>query len=388
LTKVRRAATLQLGGRTNRLNSLNEEGLLKILRRRGWIVVLAALVVTFVSYLAGSLRQGTYSAEAVAVVAANRTLTPDQANRLAVTDAGLIPTDTAIADAVARLLGTTRSDVFGRISVFNDPGTALLRVRYKGTSAENALAGASAVALSISGSRPASPNIAPGTISIVRVPSDASSSKAVGTLVVIGAALGLALGALLLVAWERTDPRLDDLEDLGTEVNCPTSSIDNLTDAAATALLERWRELGGASGTSVALLPTSTRLEVLVPNLARSLAAADTTRQTAVASNGPALLADGVPTTPQRAKVGPTLFSGGVPGGSSAGQGVALACDLTVLVAEEGSRRRDVRQSLNVLREYGIVPAWAILASRSSLVDVRARAQAPIAESRVAEKSS
>ena len=361
--------------------------MLKILRRRGWIVVLAAVVVTFVSYLVGSLRQGTYSAEAVAVVAANSELTPDQANRLAVTNAGLIPTDTAIADAVARSLGTTRSDVLDRISVFNEPGTALLRVRYNGTSAENALAGARAVVFSITGSRPASPNIAPRTIGIVRIPTQASSSKAVETLVVIGAVLGLALGALLLVAWERTDPRVDDLEDLNAEVRCPTSSTDNLSNAAAKALLERWRELGSASG-SVALLPTTTRLEGLVPNLAWRLAAADNTGQTAVAPDGPAVLADGVPTTPQRAKVGPTLFVGGVPGGRSAGQGVALACDLTVLVAEEGSRRKDVRQALNVLQEYGIVPAWAILASRSSLVDVRTRMQAPIAESRVAEKSS
>jgi capsular polysaccharide biosynthesis protein len=367
---------------------LNEEIVLKILRRRGWIVVLAAVVVTVVSYLVGSHRRGTYSAEAVAVVAANRVLTPDQANRLAVTDAGLIPTDTAIADAVARSLGTTRSDVLDRISAFNDPGTALLRIRYRGTSSENALAGARAVAFSISGTRPASPNIAPRTISIVRIPNGTSSSKAVGTLVVIGAVLGLALGALLLVAWERTDPRVDDLDDLGTEVRCPTSSTHNLSNAAATALLERWRELGGASGTSVALLPASTHFEELVPNLAWRLAAADNTGQTAAASDGPALPVDGVPTTPHRATVGPTLFVGGVPGGRSAGQGVALACDLTVLVAEEGTRRKDVRQALDVLREYGIVPAWAILVSRSSLVDVRARVQAPIAESRVAETSS
>lgn len=362
--------------------------MLKILRRRGWVVVLAAVLVTVTSYFVGSHRQGTYSAEAVAVVAANRQLTPDQANRLALTDASLIPKDTAIASAVARSLGTTTSDVLDRISVFNEPGTALLRVRYRGTSAGNAVTGARAVVTSIAGSRPVSPNIAPRSISIVRIPNDASSSKDIKTLVVIGAALGLALGALLLVAWERTDPRVDDLEDLSSEVRCPTSSVDNLSDAAATALLERWRELSGASGMSVAMLPASRDLEEHLPNLARELAAADNTGQTVVASNRPASRAGAVPTTAHRTTGGPTLIVGGVPGSGAAGQGVALECDLTVLVTEQGTRWKDVRKALDVLREFGIAPAWAILVSRSSLGDVRARVQSPIAESQPARTSS
>jgi capsular polysaccharide biosynthesis protein len=361
---------------------------LKILRRRGWIVVLAAVVVTVVSYLVGSHRRGTYSAEAVAVVAANRQLSPDQANKLAVTDAGLIPTDTAIASAVARSLGTTTSDVLGRISVFNEPETALLRVRYRGTSPGNALKGTIAVVTSIDGSRPVSPNIAPRSISVVRIPNHASSSKDLETLVVIGAVLGLALGALLLVAWERTDPRVDDLEDLSSEVRCPASSVDNLSDAAATALLERWRKLGGASGMSVAMLPASSHVEEHLPNLARGLAASDNTGQTVVASNGPASRVGDVPTTAPRTTGGPTLILGGVPGSGSAGQGVALACDFTVLVAEQGTRRKDIRKALSVLREFGIAPAWAILGSSGSLGDVGARVQSPIAESQVARTSS
>jgi hypothetical protein len=361
---------------------------LTILRRRGWILVITPLVVTVTAeaaYVFGSDQQRTYSAEAVAVVATSSRLSPDQANRLAVTYARLIPADTAVMGAVARSLGTTVPDVSGRISVFNDPQTALLRINYRGTSATNSIAGTKAVMDAIKGSRPVSPNIAPRSVSIVRIPNRASASRDLGNVVLISLVLGSALGALLLVAWERTDPRVDSLADLSSEVPCPISSADDLSDAAATALLDRWRELGGGSRIHIAMLPVNTQSEAVVPNLARRLAHGDTAEQTIVSSNiAPASPSGAVRKNASRTRSGPTmLVVGGVPGSGSAGQGVALASELTVLVAQKGTRRKDVRRALRVLREFGVAPAWAILASRSSLGDVR-RVRSRVAESHVA----
>src|SRR5207302_7330078 len=116
---------------------------------RGWVVLLATVITAVVAYVAASLRTPSYSAKGVAVVAANRGLTPDQAIGLAVTDAALIPQDAAIVGSVARALHTTRDDARSRLSTANDPATAILRIDYRGTSASNAQAGATAVLRSI-----------------------------------------------------------------------------------------------------------------------------------------------------------------------------------------------------------------------------------------------
>ena len=120
--------------------------MLRILRRRGWVLVAAVLVTTLFADLVASHRGVTYSAESTAVVSAspNSLLTPDQSNTLAGTYAVLIPKDTAILGSVASRLGTSVSDVQKRISVINTIGTALLQIDYRGTSAANSIAGATA----------------------------------------------------------------------------------------------------------------------------------------------------------------------------------------------------------------------------------------------------
>jgi hypothetical protein len=309
------------------------------------------------AYAVASLRAASYSTEGIAVVAANPVLTPDQAIRLAVTDAVLIPRDAAIARSVARSLQTTPKDVRSRLSVFNDPATAILRIEYSGATASEALAGATAVLRSIAGPRPVSPNIAAGSIQIVRLPTPPAASRTAPTLVAIGVILGLALGSILLVAWERADPRIDDLDDLSAVAAGPAVSFDALTRAAAGALLERWRKLGGGSSVSVALVPVTEGLEPTVDELAHALARVDETAVVAAPVTSRSLLPRGL---------GMSLVVGGVPGGPRAGEGVASACDLTVLVVERGTRRADLHLALEVLHRFGVRPAWAILLSPGS----------------------
>jgi capsular polysaccharide biosynthesis protein len=348
--------------------------MLRALRRRWWVVLLTTVIAGVAAYAVASLRSATYSAEGVAVVTANRVLTPDQANGLAVTDAVLIPKDAAITASVARSLGTTTKDVRSRLSVFNDPATAVLRIDYEGRSAGEAQAGATAALHGIAGSHPVSPNIARNSIHVVRFPTPPAPSRGVPTLVAIGIILGLALGALLLVAWERTDPRIDDLDDLGAAAAAPATSLDSMSDPATAVLLERWRELAGQSPASVALVPASERLEPSLGDVARALALADEAVNVVPGNGSQSSL-------PTRGET--SLVVGGVPGGRLAGEGVALACNLTVLVVERGTRRVDVRRALEVLHRFGIHPAWAILISRASLAHARDRAKAGTGQSKV-----
>src|SRR4051794_11665409 len=107
-----------------------------MLRRRGWLLAITTIAGAACAYAVGAVRRAESPAEAGGVVSADAQLTPDQANRLAITYAGLIPNDEAIAVTAARALGTTPAEVSRRLSVFNDLNTALLRIDYRATTRE------------------------------------------------------------------------------------------------------------------------------------------------------------------------------------------------------------------------------------------------------------
>jgi capsular polysaccharide biosynthesis protein len=313
-----------------------------MLRRRGWLLAVTTALVAVCAYLVGSMRPAVYSAEAVGVVSANARLTPDQANQLAITYARLIPNDEAIAATAARSLRTAPSDVLRRLSVFNDLNTALLRIDYRAATPEGARAGAEAVLQAVTGGRPVSPNIAPNTIGVVAQPRRAASSRSVPALVAVGLILGLALGAVLIVAWERMDPRIDDLSQLSSELACPASSFQALSDPSTAALLERWKALSRQPlarrpQLRVALLPVTSRAEQHLHRVTEKL------------SRG---LADGAACM---------LLQSGVLTEGSADLGVVMSSDITVLVVERGAPRAAVRKTANMLHTFGIAPGWAIL---------------------------
>jgi capsular polysaccharide biosynthesis protein len=338
-------------------------------RRRVGIIALATLCCAGVTYALSGTVAKKYSAEAVVVVASSRQVTPDQANRLAITDAALIPKDEAIGRHLAAELGTTISEVRRRLSVTNDPETALLRIDYRGATASDARSGAIAVARSITGSNPESNNIAPKSIEIVQLPNRVSAASSLGTLMPVAVILGLALGAVLAVAAERADPRIDDLEDLAAAVSCPVSRVDGLSSSAASALLTRWTALAGLRPISVALLPVDERFEPSLPPVARTLALADERERAVVIDAVPELPSHSVRTESQGVQAADLrLLTAGVPGGTSAGEGVALGADLTVLVLEPGTRLAKLRNAVEVLANFGTAPAWAVLVSREALV--------------------
>jgi capsular polysaccharide biosynthesis protein len=347
---------------------------LRILRRPGnaGVIALCAITVAILAYLVASARSTTYSAEALGVVHQSSSLTPDQANRLAVTYASLIPKDAAIRRRVAAAVETTPGEVGRRLSVFNDSTTALLRIDYRGTSADDALAGARATLRSLAGPNPTSANIAPGSIGVVQLPTRASGSKNVKSSVVVGVLLGLGLGALLVIALQRGDPRIEDTDELTAQLGCPASAFEPLSDIGARALVERWRVLAGRPGLQVvALLPVREGMEEQLRDVALRLADAEESVEPLALAPGahPEESLDdfgrATSTNGGSQRPGPArqlvLVAGHVPGDESGGEALAMMCDLTVLVVPQGLRRSEIEAAVGVLEKFGARPAWVIM---------------------------
>ena len=321
--------------------------MLRVVRRRGWVLLTTIVVATMCAYLVASHRGETYTAESTAVVAATpgSLLTPDQADTLASTDAVLIPKDTAILRSVATRLGTSVSDVQARISVFNTTGTALLLIDYRGTSAANSIAGATAALGAVAGTYPVSPNIIPGSIGAVQTPTQASASKSVAVLVALGAILGIALGLLLMVVWERVDPRIDRPEDLSQEVGSPTSPVTAISPAGVNALVARWTALADHGPSRIALVPVTADVHADLPKVAL--------RFSPVHGNGDDL-------APPIGNVVPEMIICPVPSADLTALQSIMDCDLVVLVARRGTPRAVLRGLLDSLTEFGVSPSWAI----------------------------
>jgi capsular polysaccharide biosynthesis protein len=309
----------------------------------------------------------------------------DQADRLAGTYAVLITEDPAILERVALEFGLTTDEVRDRISAVNDFGTSLLRIRFRASTPEAAVAGATYAAELVSDTQPASPRIVPGSISLVQLPELPDEGLSTPYIVAVGALLGLILGTTLVVVWERAHPRVSDADDLSAAAAAPASALRGRHDDTLKALLDRWRELGGRSPTRVALLP------------------ADAPHRGATERAAELLLASGDDTdalaarrTSSRRPVRPAreepddLGAGGLRRASSertlrpaeresdvriligsAPAAAAMWSDLVVLVAEPGASANAVAATRAALEQFGVRPGWALL------VDKRATAPTP-----------
>jgi capsular polysaccharide biosynthesis protein len=277
-----------------------------------------------------------------------------EAANLATSYADLIPADRLIAQRLAQEIGGDPDVVESNITVTNDFNTTIVRLSFSDGDPQVALKGARFLAESVSGSAPVSPQIAPRSLTIVRLPSEVTS-QAMGTpaVAVLGAILGAVLGVILLLAWERSDPRIDDLETLEAEIACPTTSLEHASPESTAALLDRWIALAGTEPAHVALLPVSANAEPAAVRACDELArvAQSSRRVSAVESPSP---------TPEAAPI--VLGLGGIPGSDRAGEGLAIRSDVSVLVVTKGTRIADLRRTLGVLEQYGVAPVWAVMA--------------------------
>jgi len=350
--------------------------MLRALRRRGWVLLVTIVVTTACAYIVASRSGETYTAESTAVVAAspNSLLTPDQAITLAGTYAVLVPKDTAVLRSVATKLGTSVSEVEDRISVSNTTGTALLLIEYRGTSAANSIAGATDALSAIAAQHPVSPNIIPGSVGAVQAPTAASASKSVTVLVALGVILGIALGSLLLVVWERVDPRIDRPEDLSQEIGSPASPVSAISQSGVNALVARWKELADHGPSRVALVPVTADVRSELPKVALRLSQVQVNGNQFPGNVAPPWgdqTREGITQSEHLAQpIGnftPEMIVCGVPSADLTALRSIMDCDLVVLVARRGTPRAALRESLDSLTEFGVAPKWAILLGANPL---------------------
>jgi len=281
----------------------------------------------------------------------------DSAIKLATTYAGLLPEDSQVIKYVARRSNLSQDDVRHGLTVTNDQNSAVIRVRFRAKDAGSAAAAARAFATAVSGPSPVSDSIAPRSLSIVKMPDpgDAPAGHSTKT-VAIGLILGLALGILLLIAWERADPRFDSPRRLSEGLGSPVSEFDLMSAGSVVALIDRWHRLTGHSPARVAVLAAVPRAELVVGSVIDRLAEAALDDGRAVTDGrgasgfGPVTI-DGTL----------TLVAGGTPGTEAAGERLAAPADMTVLVVPRGTRGAKVSRALALLDQFAVKPEWALL---------------------------
>lgn len=240
------------------------------IRRRWWVVVLCIVVASATAYGAAKLRAQSYSAEAVLVVPASGPGPghADEAKGLATTYAALIPQDQQLLRYVGARFGLTAKQAGRHITATTDTTTALLVVHYRANRQEIARRGAIVIARAVTGPHPATPNIAANSLSVVHLPTHASTSRGPRSIIALGAILGIFVGIVLLIALERSDPRIDDKYVLAAHAGCPATCVSELSEATTAGLLARWRTLSHAEPPTIALIATSSRSERALPALA------------------------------------------------------------------------------------------------------------------------
>ncbi|HEX6678534.1 MAG TPA: hypothetical protein VF486_26390 [Actinomycetes bacterium] len=354
--------------RANRLRRRRVQARSAWLRRRGWVPLATTVLAALSAFAVSDNRPATHTAEATLIVQSGATRNdPGNANEaatLAVTYARLIPHDTRIIGYLAGVLRQPPERVQQRITALTDPDTSLLRVRFSDAEPHTAVLGARELAYAVAGVRRVTPAIAPGSVVLVAYPTVAApSSPGPRGAVPVGALLGLIVGIVLAVAWDRADARVDDRAVLRDLTSCPVSLVDGRVRGVAVALLHHWRATADSEEQAlrIALLPAMPRLEAQLWGLAQHFAA------TSVWLGRPLGVEVGISQEPWVGGPAVTLVIGGVPGDEDAGEAVALACDLTVLVVPAGARQRELRAALRALEHHGVLPAWALLVPHGAL---------------------
>jgi capsular polysaccharide biosynthesis protein len=329
----------------------------------------AASGITTPSPLLPPSQTDRYMAQVVAMVPASGSgptegINPDDADKLATTYAGVIPVDQTLLADVGKAVHQSSSQVASNLSVINEQSTSILELTYKASNPRIATTGARTAASLLSGPNPVAAGIVPSSLQIVSLPNTVGPAATThkGRTVAIGAVLGLILGIVLLVAWERSDPHVTDARSLSGQFGCPATPADRLSPDAAHALLERWASLTDRVPARVAILPADKGSVAQADEVARLLARSG----------------DGVRYIDARSGALPEALTNGHLAGSrdsialvhaappgQGGEAVALSCDLTVVVMRSGARNAEIRNMAEELANFGVVPTWALLTPRS-----------------------
>jgi hypothetical protein len=201
----------------------------------------------------------------------------------------------------------------------------------------------------------------------VSLPKTATTSGTVrnaAAAIPVGAVLGLVLGLVLLIAWERSDPHVTRAPDLSRQLGCPATPVDRLSSDAAYALLERWASLSDERPARVAILPADRSVEPATDEIVDLLLDAGGGHVGLDDRRLPVYYGDGDGHQTGEPDTELQLVRAAPPGGGGGGEAVAIESDLTVLVIPKAMKAAGVRVLSEDLSDFGIEPAWALLTAR------------------------
>ena len=330
----------------------------RLLRRRGWLLVVCTLLSAAVAAtLDSGAARSTFTASAVLFVPSGASVEGPgnafEANQLAANYAELIPRDEAVLDHVSAASGIDRDDVSDAIAVSTVTDTSIVRVSITAADAETAVAAVAALTNAVTSNGVEVPSIPPG--SIERSALDTSATENTGRdvdAVLIGAILGFILGLTLMVIWERSDARIDEPATLRDLLGAPVSDMEVLTADAVDSLVDQWGNMTSSENRQVALVGVMVGQQVVTGSVARRLAVADD-------SFNPGLSAP----TSARHRARLTFVVAGAPGTSELGESVVFESGMVVLVVKKGTPIATVEAAAEVLGQIGNGPHWGILAS-------------------------
>lgn len=281
---------------------------------------------------------GSFSAEELLEVRPGNTPAnpggAQEASALAVTYAALVPSDTAVVNALSRRLGVSASSVAGGLSATAESGTGLFVVSYSSPTASKAIAGANEAGSVLASAAPPGLAIVARSVAVVKRATSATKSKDAHLYGLVGGLVGGGLlGIVLVLGLERVDARVDDPEDAAERCGCPATRLPGGMSSRELAVA-----LARLSGDEpLTLVPTSPRARATAEHLARVLATS----------------------WPAGERCTLTVAGAEPSGGPSEGAGP------TVLVVPDGEPARSVVEVADRLRLMARPPVFSVVCARS-----------------------
>ena len=335
--------------------------MLAIVRRRLFLVVLTAVAIGTLAYVLAGLRPVAYTADSVLIVPSGSGGTgPGAANEalsLANTYAELIPRDADVLLAVATGLQVPVVEVRQRLTVRPIGSTALLQVSYESADRAQSVAGSRTTAESVLGGVTTADTVPRGSVRQVSLADDEGVTVVGGvsrSTIPIGVVLGLAVGAMLAVAAERANRRVDAPHQVAAVLNVPVLDLDTASPARRVALLKRWREFGPTDRATLVAVTGVNLDHAHVSRVCDELALGQ--EGTVAAPEGPASSSAAL------AKGGTVvLVPAGVPVSGQPNEDVTSNADLVVLLVPMSVQLAAVHATVEELADFGgRRPAYAL----------------------------
>jgi capsular polysaccharide biosynthesis protein len=238
---------------------------LRALRRRAWVIVVAVALCAAAAAVLSGARSSSYTSSSLLLVGSGASAKgpgdASEAINLASTYATLLPQDPGVTRYVGKRLGKSASDVEDALSASHLTGTGLITLTFKDDDADTAVKGAALTVRAVTGTAPTSASIGPDSLTVVRAPShDQGFSKkqtiSPSASLALAIIFGLFLGIIIMIAWERADPRIDEPGDVELAAHLPASRLRDLSGSARAALVQR---LAGQARPSRCCRPAASR---------------------------------------------------------------------------------------------------------------------------------